>query len=230
MTGLLENIYRLQNENTLTFLYRVSKIVLGALNYTAVRKKYMDVFGLDMEEAEEMAGLTRGYPFAFQVPGYLFWENRDSSLKDILPEYDQYLDEYVYGKIWSELSGQDRKVLAEMAGSGETKVKNIRERTGMSSGFFGVPGAPEEKRSPGYRQVRRDSLYTAKVCGICFDADDLILHYTDICSYGKITLFKACSGRMAICHERCFAHGKMTILIHRRNGRGVYGGFHGQSQ
>ena len=55
MTGLLENIYKLQNENTLTFLYRASKIVLGALNYTAVRKKYMDVFGLDMEEAEEMA-------------------------------------------------------------------------------------------------------------------------------------------------------------------------------
>ena len=138
MTGLLENIYKLQNENTLTFLYRASKIVLGALNYTAVRKKYMDVFGLDMEEAEEMAGLTGGYPFAFQVLGYLFWENRDSSLEDILPEYDQYLDEYVYGKIWSELSGQDRKVLAEMAGSGETKVKNIRERTGMSSGLFSV--------------------------------------------------------------------------------------------
>lgn len=139
MTGLFENIYNLQNENTLTFLYRAPKIVLGALNYTAVRKKYMDVFGLDMEEAEEMAGLTRGYPFAFQVLGYLFWENRDSSsLEDILPEYDQYLDEYVYGKIWSELSGQDRRVLAEMAGSGETKVKNIRERTGMSSGLFSV--------------------------------------------------------------------------------------------
>ena len=69
MTGLLENIYKLQNENTLTFLYRASKIVLGALNYTAVRKKYMDVFGLDMEEAEEMAGLTGGYPFAFQEIG-----------------------------------------------------------------------------------------------------------------------------------------------------------------
>ncbi len=64
--------------------------------------------------------------------------NRDGSLEDILPEYDQYLDEYVYGKIWSELSGQDRRVLAEMAGSGETKVKNIRERTGMSSGLFSV--------------------------------------------------------------------------------------------
>ena len=139
MTGLFENIYDLQNEKTLTFLYRAPKIMLGALNYTAVRKKYMDVFGLDAETAGQMAGLTRGYPFAFQVLGYLFWENRDrGTIEDILPEYDQYLDEYVYDKVWSELSELDRKILTEMAESGETKVKEIRERTGMSSGLFSV--------------------------------------------------------------------------------------------
>lgn len=139
MTGLFENIYDLQNEKTLTFLYRAPKIMLGALNYIAVRKKYMDVFGLDAETAGQMAGLTRGYPFAFQVLGYLFWENRDrGTIEDILPEYDQYLDEYVYDKVWSELSELDRKILTEMAESSETKVKEIRERTGMSSGLFSV--------------------------------------------------------------------------------------------
>lgn len=139
MTGLYENIYDLQNEDSLTFLYRAPKVILEPLNYTAVRKKYMDIFKIDMEKAEEMTGLTGGYPFAFQVLGYLLWENKDvESIKEILPEYDQYLEEYVYGKIWSELSELDKKILVEMAVNGETKVKKIRDGVGLKSEQFAV--------------------------------------------------------------------------------------------
>ena len=50
-----------------------------------------------------MAALTKGYPFAFQVLGYLYWENRDDhTIEDILPEYDQCLDEYVKVKDWTD--------------------------------------------------------------------------------------------------------------------------------
>lgn len=139
MTGLYENIYELQNDKALTFLYRAPKIVLEPLNYTAVRKHYMDIFGIDIDTAEKMTALTKGYPFAFQVLGYLYWENRETkSIDDILPEYDQYLEEYVYSKIWSELSEQDKKILTEIAISKEEKVKNIRERLGMKSELFSV--------------------------------------------------------------------------------------------
>lgn len=139
MTGLYDNIYNLQNEDSLTFLYRAPKMVLEPLNYTAVRKQYMDIFGLDMDLAERMTELTKCYPFAFQVLGYLYWENRDhKTLDDILPEYDQYLEEYVYSKIWSEFSELDKKVVLEMAKSGETKVKSIRENLGMKSELFSI--------------------------------------------------------------------------------------------
>lgn len=139
MTGLYDKIYNLQNEDSLTFLYRAPKMILEPLNYTAVRKQYMDIFGLDMEAAGEMTGLTKGYPFAFQVLGYLCWENRGvKTLEEILPEYDQYLEEYVYDKIWSELSELDRKILVEMSASGETKVKKIRDSVGMKSELFSV--------------------------------------------------------------------------------------------
>ena len=37
MTGLYENIYDLQNEKSLTFLYRAPKIILEPLNYTAIK-------------------------------------------------------------------------------------------------------------------------------------------------------------------------------------------------
>ncbi|MCI5826657.1 MAG: ATP-binding protein [Lachnospiraceae bacterium] len=139
MTGLYENLYDLQNDKALTFLYRAPKMLLEPLNFTAVKKQYMDIFALDGQQAEQMAWLTKGYPFAFQVLGYLYWENREKkSLEDILPEYDQYLEEYVYSKIWSEMSELDKKIVFEMAVSGETKIKSIRERLNMKSEQFSV--------------------------------------------------------------------------------------------
>ena len=51
---------------------------------------------------------------------------------------DQYLDEYVYSKIWSELSDLDKKIVTEMSLSGETQVKALRERLDMKSELFSV--------------------------------------------------------------------------------------------
>lgn len=160
MTGLYDHIYDLQNEDSLTFLYRAPKMILEPLNYTAVRKQYMDIFNLEIDKAEEMTGLTKGYPFAFQVLGYLSWENKGvKTIEQILPEYDQYLEEYVYGKIWSELSELDRKIVIEMSVSGETRVKNIRENIGMKSELFSV-----------YRErlKRKGILDTSKYGVVCF--------------------------------------------------------------
>lgn len=139
MTGLYENIYELQNDKSLTFLYRAPKINLEPLNYTAIRKNYMDIFNISADDAEKMTLLTKGYPFAFQVLGYLYWEYRnDKSIDDILPEYDQYLQEYVYEKIWSELSSHDRDVLTVISSCGSDRVKDIREKLGMNSQQFSV--------------------------------------------------------------------------------------------
>lgn len=139
MIGLYENIYELQNNKSLTFLYRAPKIILEPLNLTAVRQHYKNIFELEEEKAERMAALTRGYPFAFQVLGYLYWEHRDTmTLDEILPEYNQYLKEYVYSKIWSEISEKDKEILQVLAVSGEIKVKNLREKLGLASEQFSV--------------------------------------------------------------------------------------------
>ena len=99
----------------------------------------MKIFDISAEDAGIMTGLTKGYPFAFQVLGYLYWENRkQKQLKEILPEYDQYLEEYVYSKIWSELSSLDQKVLMNISPDEELKVKDLRERLQMSSELFSV--------------------------------------------------------------------------------------------
>jgi hypothetical protein len=134
MTGLLQNITNLQDEKSLTFLYRAPKIQLGALNISAIKEKYKQVFKLEDEKALELARYTNGYPFAFQVLGYMYWNN--PSVENIMMDYKLYLYEMVYDKIWSELSKKDKKVCDAIAKSETGKIKEIREILKMSSDEF----------------------------------------------------------------------------------------------
>ena len=134
-TGLYENIEELQNEKSLTFLYRAPKIQLRPLNNGAIINKYKTIFHISQESASQMAELTKGYPFAFQVLGYLTW-NHDGDYHAVLDEYKQYLSEFVYDKIWSELSAKDRMVAKAIADEKSGKIKDIRERLGMETNEF----------------------------------------------------------------------------------------------
>ena len=134
-TGLYENIEELQNEKSLTFLYRAPKIQLKPLNNAAIINKYKTIFNISPEKAAQMAGLTKGYPFAFQVLGYLTWNN-DGDYNGILGEYEQYLSEFVYDKIWSELSQKDRMVAKGIADIKSGKIKEIRDAIGMETNEF----------------------------------------------------------------------------------------------
>lgn len=137
MTGLYDNISELQNNKTLTFLYRAPKVELKPLNTLLMARKYEEVFGIDQDEATEMARLTKGYPFAFQVLGYLCWAN-ECKWQDVITDMDVMLEEYVYEKIWSELSLRDREVLHGIATSENPKVETIRGKLNMSSSLFNV--------------------------------------------------------------------------------------------
>jgi ribosomal protein L20A (L18A) len=137
MTGLYENIYELQNEKTLTFLYRAPKMELRPLNIGMIAKKYREIFDLSEEDALSMSQETMGYPFAFQVLGFLCWKNK-AKWTEMLDEYSQYLEEYVYEKLWSELSAQDKVVLRAMSESESRKVEAIRAKAGKNSSNFSV--------------------------------------------------------------------------------------------
>lgn len=125
MTGLYENIYELQNEKSLTFLFRAPKIQLAPLEMTAIKLRYQSLFQIDESTAVEMAKLTGGYPFAFQLLGYLTW-NKQGHFREVLTEYQQNLYQYVYQKIWVELSPKDRKVLTAVAESADHSVMSIK--------------------------------------------------------------------------------------------------------
>ena len=130
MAGLYDNISNLQNEKSLTFLYRAPKIFLEPLSIPAMTTSYRTVFHIPAEEAVAMARLTKGYPFAFQILGYLKWE-MNTELENLLPKFDEELTIYAYEKIWSELSELDRKIVYVIS-LGLHKTCDIRERLSIS--------------------------------------------------------------------------------------------------
>lgn len=139
MTGLYDNIYNLQNEKTLTFLYRAPKIVLQPLNHTAISKSYRDTFGVSYDEASELARYTKGYPYAYQVLGFLLWEQGGKKVnEEILEQYDQYLEEYVYEKLFTELSEKDILVISRINDDEVKKTADLLEQTGLKKNEYSV--------------------------------------------------------------------------------------------
>ena len=135
MTGLYDNIDNLQNEKSLTFLYRAPKIVLKPLNIGTIAANYKKNLSITESEALKMAKMTKGYSFAFQVLGYFYWQQ--GSLGDtVLENYRQYLEEYVYEKIWTELSQNDRKVVFGIANCSTGKISEIRSFLKMETNQF----------------------------------------------------------------------------------------------
>lgn len=137
MTGLYKNISLLQNEKTLTFLYRAPKIMMEPLNLGAMAENYKRNIKLDSENAIKMAKMTEGYSLAFQVLGSLTYE-KDGDFEKVMPDFRQYLEEYSYEKIWSELSKMDKDVIISIAKIGEgnnreVKISDIRDALGISA-------------------------------------------------------------------------------------------------
>ena len=82
-----------------------------------------------------LAKLTKGYSFAFQVLGYFTWENpTDPQESHRLAR--QYLDEYAYDKVWSELSRKDKEVLWGIAQVKSGRIADIRGLLGLSTNEF----------------------------------------------------------------------------------------------
>lgn len=142
MTGLKENIKAIKNDKSLTFLYRAKEHELEPLNISSIVATYRKVFEIPGETAEKLGWLTKGYSFAFQVVGYIYWNALCSSdtvsIDDLLPDIDQYLAEFAYDKIWSELAPTERKVVIAIAKTPDGKTSDIRKLLGMDSGKFGV--------------------------------------------------------------------------------------------
>ena len=137
MTGLYENITTIQNSKSLTFLSRAPKLVMTPLNLPAIKASYEDIFTISDAVGTQMAKLTAGYAYAFQLLGYLFWEEKVKDIsKNLLDKYDQYLSEFVYDRMWDNIPEKERTVLENMTKN--EKIEAIIEDCHISDKEFSV--------------------------------------------------------------------------------------------
>lgn len=125
-TGINENIYNLQNEKTLTFIYRAKKIEVKSLNLTYIAQSYKNVLGLDENEAYRCASLTEGYASAYQILGSILYETKKKCIdNDVLSEFDATLEEINYNKLWEDLSMNDKEFLYGFNSQRQNKAIDI---------------------------------------------------------------------------------------------------------
>ena len=137
MTGLYENVSSLQNDKSLTFLYRAPKILLEPLDLVAIRNSYRDILAVDDETATTLAKMTCGYGFGYQLLGHLFFDHRkiDDSL---LEEYDKQLRINVYDKVFSTIGENERKILFNMTKEEQRETSAILADLGLSNKEYSV--------------------------------------------------------------------------------------------
>lgn len=76
-----------------------------------------------------MSGITKGYPYAFQMLGVLSFKNEGHLLTDsIVDQLKTELFAYAYEKIWEELSEGDRELIKLCLYGTEVKRSEIISR------------------------------------------------------------------------------------------------------
>lgn len=139
MTGLYENVSKLENDKSLTFLYRAPKIDLDPLDLSLIKSSYINVLHLSNEEGIKMAKLTNGYAFGYQTLGFLIFENNGKFDENVLAKFDEYLKTFVYDKVWSELSPVYKNILKTLAvnemGDTETIYKSLNMKKATFSPY-----------------------------------------------------------------------------------------------
>lgn len=138
-TGLYENIQEVSNVKNLTFFRRATTIKTEALNTIRMSEMYKNKLNIDVSLAREMAKLTKGYAYAFQELGVLYFKKRDSdTLEDIVESLKSELFAYSYEKIWEELTENDRSIIRVLKEDKEYKRNEILELLKDKAGNYSV--------------------------------------------------------------------------------------------
>ncbi len=110
-TGLFSNVNSLGKVRNLTFFKRSAYIEVGALSDVSITLKYKKFLGIDMPEARKLATMTKGYAYAYQVLGSLYFDKEDdASWESIVEDFDEELFRQSYEKVWEEMTEGERNL------------------------------------------------------------------------------------------------------------------------
>ena len=100
---------------------------------------YKSRLNIDINTAKELAGITKGYAYAFQQLGALYFkEGKHSSLADMVDKLKKELFAYSYEKIWEELTPEVRYLASLLTEKEEYKRDEVLKLMGSKSGNYSV--------------------------------------------------------------------------------------------
>ncbi len=138
-TGLYENIMDVSNVKNLTFFRRAVTVKTEPLNFVRMSEMYRRLLNIDLNIAREMAKITKGYAYAFQELGSLYFKKKeDDVLSDLIPALKSELFAYSYEKIWEELTQEDRFLVKLLTEKNEYKREEILNLMGQKSGNYSM--------------------------------------------------------------------------------------------
>lgn len=139
MSGLYENVCLFPGDDKIPFLNRGSVIYLKGLDLQEIARNYRRYLKANKQSAIELAKLTKGYACAYQVLGYLLYEKGNNEVDErLLKEDDRYLSDYVYEKVYFDLSDSEKKIISAFDTSEPIKLSSLCEKTGFSVKYLGV--------------------------------------------------------------------------------------------
>lgn len=138
-TGLYENIMEVSNVKNLTFFRRATTVKTSPLNAVKMAEMYRRRLNIELPEAREMAKITKGYAYAFQELGSLYFKKTKTQvLADLILDLKTELFAYSYEKIWEELTENDRMLARLLTEKDEYKREDVVTLMGDKSGNYSV--------------------------------------------------------------------------------------------
>lgn len=138
-TGLYENIQELSNVKNLTFFRRAATIKTEPLNAIRMSEMYKNKLSVDNDTARLMAKLTKGYAYAFQELGVLYFRKKaNETMDDVVSSLKTELFTYSYEKIWEEMSEMDRMFASLLINKEEYKREELLQALNDKANVYSV--------------------------------------------------------------------------------------------
>lgn len=127
VTGLSENIEEFSTEKNLTFFKRADSIEIKGLNKFDITYMYEKLLGVDSAEAKRIEEISKGYAYAYQVLGSLYFGKKENeTLNDIIPNFERILFRDSYELIWQSLTNAEKELVRCIYKTADGKAENIK--------------------------------------------------------------------------------------------------------
>ena len=136
VTGLAENIEEFSSEKNLTFFKRADSKEIKSLNKFDIKYMYEKLLGIDSNEAKRLEEMTKGYAYAYQVLGSLYFGKQDrETVEDIIPDFERILFRDSYELIWKSLTPGEKDMIRCIFRSENGRTDKIKALMNKASNY-----------------------------------------------------------------------------------------------